>query len=270
MSIHLDPAISSLPIQRVPNAAPSSRKARVASRAVDGFDTSALPVRTQTASSAPLPNRNLGFETREISAAAPQTAKTPAYNPAAELFPGLDWLNPAQYETADPSKLPAKQDSEIQHMLDAQATRTPRQTKIALDLAHRGTFSLWMDYASQYEKSAGFLKGTLLKAKLALALGADGVVDGIKKLEVNEPRPFQVDPRIEKLGATPMGSSYPSGHSASAYAAATVLAEAMPDRAKEFYAAAANVARSRVYLGVHFPGDVAAGAQLGMKVGNDF
>ena len=155
-------------------------------------------------------------------------------------------------------------------MLDAQATRTPEQTSKALDLAHRGTFSLWMDYASQYQKSHGVIARSILKAKLALALGADGAVDLVKKLETNEPRPFQVDPRIQMLGDKPAGSSSPSGHSASAYAAATVLAEAMPERANEFYAAAANVARSRVYLGVHFPGDVAAGAHVGMSVGQDF
>ena len=266
MAVRLNTAASTSPLSR-PRAMTAEVAAQIAHS--DGFD-GAVPLNLARAeSSAPLAPRGLGFETREVSSAAAHSA-TPAYDAAADLFPGLDWLDPAKYQTADPSKLPAQQASEVQHMLDAQATRTPEQTAIALDLAHRGVFSLWMNYADQYAQTHGLLKGAVLKAKLALALGADGIADGVKKLEVNEPRPFQVDPRIEKLGGTPTGSSYPSGHSASAYAAATVLAEAMPDRASEFYAAAANVARSRVYLGVHFPGDVAAGAQLGMKVGDDF
>jgi hypothetical protein len=157
---------------------------------VDGFDASARAARPAQVPTA-VPTRALGFEAREVAK---------PYDAAADLFPGLDWLNPATYQPADPSQLPATQASEIQHMLDAQATRTPEQTAQALDLAHRGTFSLWMDYASQYGKEHGFVKGALLKAKLALALGVDGAVDGVKKLETHEPRPFQVDPRIHMLG----------------------------------------------------------------------
>lgn len=207
------------------------------------------------------------------SSAVQNTAATdtPKYDPAnANLFPALSWLDPASYKVADPSKLPYQQQNEIDIVKAAQAQRTPQQDAIALDLANRGTFSMWMDYADQYGSKAGWLEGMKLKAKLALALGVDGVADAIGKNQSNEPRPFQVDPSITPVGGDPGGTSYPSGHAASAYAAATVLASYMPDRAAEFFQAAANVARSRVYLGVHFAGDVAAGAQLGMGVGSKF
>jgi hypothetical protein len=258
-----------LPLRGPASVRLGQAKAPVAALA-DAFEGAARQARPAAVNTA-LPTGNLGFEAREISSArAAAPAAVPSYDPAADLFPALDWLNPRTYKPADPNQLSATQPSEVQHVLDAQAGRTPEQTQIALDLAHRGTFSMWMDYADQYAKSHGFLAGAALKAKLALAIGADGAVDGIEKFKAKEPRPFQVDPRVEMLGDVPMGSSYPSGHAASAYAAATVLAEAMPDRAGEFFNAAANVARSRVYLGVHFPGDVAAGAQLGAKVGDVF
>ena len=210
----------------------------------------------------------LGFEAVEPAAVSAAAAK-PSYDPAGNLFPALDWLDPAKYRPADPKKLPAQQQSEIDLVKAAQASRTPEQTAIALDLANRGAFSLWMGYADQYAKEKGPIAGALLKAKLAFAIGVDGIADVLKKESVHEPRPYQVDPSIEKLGGDPGGSSYPSGHAASAYTAAEVLADAWPERKGEFFAAAANVARSRVYLGVHFPGDVAAGARLGMDVGSD-
>ncbi len=219
----------------------------------------ARALQPENANTAAVPQSGaLGFE-----AVAPKAK----YDPAGKLFPALEWLDPTTYRPADPSKLPAQQQSEIDLVKAAQAARTPEQTEIALDLANRGKFSMWMDYADQYAKQKGPLAGALLKARLAFAIGVDGIADVLKKTQVHEPRPFQVDPSIERLGGDPAGSSYPSGHTATAYTAAQVLADAWPERKGEFFAAAANVARSRVYLGVHFPGDVAAGARLGLHVG---
>lgn len=278
MTVRLNPSVPAVQPAAVPEMSEAARPAQsnVAQPAArnDVFAASATQgnvLDASPATAAAVPQRSVGFEANDVAAAGAtaNAAATPKYDPAGNLFPALNWLDPAKYQLADPSRLPYQQPSEMQHMLDAQASRTPEQTAIALDLAHRGAFQIWMDYADQYAQQHP-IEGTLLKAKLALAIGADGVADVIKKQGVNEPRPFQVNPQIEKLGGDPGGSSYPSGHSASAYAAATVLAEAMPDRANEFFTAAANVARSRVYLGVHFPGDVAAGAKLGQSVGEKF
>lgn len=62
--------------------------------------------------------------------------------------------------------------------------------------------------------------------------------------------------------------SFPSNHAANIFAAATVLCAAFPSAyAPLFFIAAALVAYSRVYVGVHFPADVAAGAILGVLIG---
>jgi membrane-associated phospholipid phosphatase len=55
--------------------------------------------------------------------------------------------------------------------------------------------------------------------------------------------------------------SYPSAHSTTSFAAAAALRPVLP-RAP-LYAGAAAMAASRVYAGVHYPTDVAAGAVLG-------
>jgi undecaprenyl-diphosphatase len=61
----------------------------------------------------------------------------------------------------------------------------------------------------------------------------------------------------------PTSRSFPSGHSAAAFAFATGVGRAMPAAGVPLRALAALVAYSRVHTGVHYPGDVVAGALMG-------
>ncbi|HEY5052348.1 MAG TPA: phosphatase PAP2 family protein, partial [Solirubrobacterales bacterium] len=64
----------------------------------------------------------------------------------------------------------------------------------------------------------------------------------------------------------PVSSSFPSGHTASAFAFATGVAHVAPALSAPMRAAATLVGYSRVHTGVHYPGDVLAGAFLGISV----
>jgi membrane-associated phospholipid phosphatase len=61
----------------------------------------------------------------------------------------------------------------------------------------------------------------------------------------------------------PGSTSFPSGHSAAAFAFATGVGTVMPTVAIPLRALAALVAYSRVHTGVHYPGDVIGGALIG-------
>jgi membrane-associated phospholipid phosphatase len=64
----------------------------------------------------------------------------------------------------------------------------------------------------------------------------------------------------------PRSTSFPSGHSASAFAFATGVATESPEAGIPLSAAAAVVAYSRVHTGVHYPLDVVAGSVAGVSL----
>ena len=69
------------------------------------------------------------------------------------------------------------------------------------------------------------------------------------------------DPGLDPIGLVPAAASFPSGHAATAFAAAVAVALFYPRLGRPLLALAAVVALSRVYLGVHYLLDVAAGTR---------
>jgi membrane-associated phospholipid phosphatase len=64
----------------------------------------------------------------------------------------------------------------------------------------------------------------------------------------------------------PGSRSFPSGHTAAAVAFATGVARVLPAAGLPLQSLAAVVGYSRVHTGVHYPGDVLAGALLGAVI----
>lgn len=82
-------------------------------------------------------------------------------------------------------------------------------------------------------------------------------------------RPGRVQGGVSEERHAPMpgSSSFPSGHSATAFAFATAVGHELPWLSLPLRVLAATVAYSRVHTGVHYPGDVVSGSVLGGAVG---
>jgi undecaprenyl-diphosphatase len=88
---------------------------------------------------------------------------------------------------------------------------------------------------------------------------------GLKAIfDVERPSMRYAEPK--PLVHPPHDASFPSGHAATSFAAATVLSFARPRWAPAFYLLALAIGFSRVYVGVHYPLDIVGGAVLGIGV----
>ncbi|MCA1586876.1 MAG: phosphatase PAP2 family protein [Acidobacteria bacterium] len=89
------------------------------------------------------------------------------------------------------------------------------------------------------------------------------LVDGMLKPLIWRDRPFDVFPDDVLIAARATTSSFPSGHAASAFAGALATSRLLPGARALWFVLAVLIAYSRLYLGVHFPLDVLAGAVIG-------
>lgn len=80
-------------------------------------------------------------------------------------------------------------------------------------------------------------------------------------------RPWFTREAARVVGTRTPDHSFPSGHSAASFAAATALSAFYPRARPILFITAATVGLTRVHLGHHFLSDVVAGAMLGCGIG---
>jgi undecaprenyl-diphosphatase len=111
------------------------------------------------------------------------------------------------------------------------------------------------------------LRRPLALLALVVAVELASYTDGMLKSAIGRARPPLGDPRVHPSIPVPTDPSMPSGHAMTAFAGAVVLAAVVPRARWALLGLAVGIALSRVYLGVHYPSDVIAGAALGAAIG---
>lgn len=107
--------------------------------------------------------------------------------------------------------------------------------------------------------------GILCIASLILSSLIGEVV--LKNL-VQRGRPFTAIEGINLLVKAPKSFSFPSGHTASSFAVATVIGRKIKNFKLPIYILAFAIAFSRLYLYVHYPSDVLVGILIGIVSAN--
>jgi undecaprenyl-diphosphatase len=146
-------------------------------------------------------------------------------------------------------------------------------------LPHSSTSDRYVSVLSDLGEGLGWVAGGAAiailggpkgrRAGIATALAsltATYVVQQQVKPRFRRVRPF-VNREARVVGIRPADHSFPSGHTASSFAAATALAFFYPKAAPLAYTLATGVGVSRVHLGVHFPSDAAVGGVIGIGIG---
>ncbi len=107
-------------------------------------------------------------------------------------------------------------------------------------------------------------QGVILLVGLAVGVLVGNVC--LKNL-IARPRPCWLDSSVQLLISSPTDYSFPSGHTLSSAIGATVLTKANHKFGWAAIPLAAVIAFSRLYLFVHYPSDILAGAALGVAIG---
>jgi undecaprenyl-diphosphatase len=112
------------------------------------------------------------------------------------------------------------------------------------------------------EKFSTYRQALLLALSLLLTWGVVEVIKGF----VAFPRPLQLIDGVHSLVLFGSYDSFPSAHTAVAFAAASFVYQYSRTTGVSMYALALLVGVSRIFVGVHFPLDVLVGALLGTSV----
>lgn len=144
--------------------------------------------------------------------------------------------------------------------------RTPEQVALARTWEKYDAFKLlqpvlgtWADEHT-LPKFAAFIKASSVETL--------PFTNALKKT-YTRPRPHAVIPSLNPVLPKSESSSYPSGHATGSALHAALLSAILPEYAAEFAHQAELARLSRLYAGVHFPSDIAAGRRLGEAIARE-
>ena len=144
-------------------------------------------------------------------------------------------------------------------------TPTPALDDHVRRLSNAANYSrLWLGLAAGIAVLGKRGRRTALEGVLAIGATSAAVNLGLKPLaRRRRPDRAGIASFESRFVSMPESTSFPSGHSASAFAFAYAVGRHLPGLAVPIRLLAGGVAYSRVHTGVHYPGDVVIGSIVG-------
>jgi undecaprenyl-diphosphatase len=151
-------------------------------------------------------------------------------------------------------------------LLGMRRFHAPSRTRLARSLTRAGNAESWT--AIGLALLATFHRtGVHMGLRLGAGAGLATVASQVLKRWLLRPRPSRAIEGFAPLADNPDAFSFPSGHTAAAFAVAIALAGEPFGAGPLALLLGTGIALSRVYLGAHYPLDVLAGALLGSGAG---
>ncbi len=148
-------------------------------------------------------------------------------------------------------------------LVAAQRFRRPWRTAVARTLTHLGDGRSWAVLGLAMAGTCT-ARGVHLGLRVAAATSVATLLSQALKRSLTRARPDTAIAGFEALATNPDRFSFPSGHTAAAFAVAVAFAGEPFGLGPAALLLATGIGLSRVYLGAHYPLDVAAGGLLGV------
>ncbi len=143
---------------------------------------------------------------------------------------------------------------------------TPWRTAVARSLTAMGDGKTWTMVGVACLATCTS-RGAHVALRVGAATGIATLLSQALKRSLTRPRPTAAIAGFEALAANPDRFSFPSGHTAAAVGVAVAFAGEPHGLGAGALLLSIGIGLSRIYLGAHYPLDVAAGAALGVFAG---
>lgn len=174
---------------------------------------------------------------------------------------------PYAYFPPPPSTSDAFWQQQIQTLKGIQDPLTDEKRKVIKFWAEDAD---WRVIANQYLFGHGISLPDILKIRSAVMMGIyDSSIIGFDaKYQFLWKRPQEFDPSVHYEIPVPKHPSYPANHALISWTAATILSHYLPAEKANWERLADESGTSRIWAGIHYPIDIEAGKEMGIKIGN--